>query len=153
MSPADFESGARRLGSAIDPVFEAAFARLLLVFQTQDGMNNGHAVVERDLLERVRDGRREMLGMSGLAFEDHTERDDRVCTFLERDLAHDDRDFEGAGNEMKSDIGGRGQDAQLVGAMVDQPLHIVGVELARHEDEPALRANQPRPWRNKLRHR
>ncbi len=70
--------------------------------------------------------------------------------FFKRDFAHDDRDFKGARHEMEGDIGGGREGPQLIGAMVDQPLHVFGVELARDEDESALRANQPRPWRNKL---
>src|SRR5438270_654852 len=50
----DFDRRPGRLSPAIDIFLETTLARLFFTVETEHAMNHGHAVVERNMLKRVR---------------------------------------------------------------------------------------------------
>src|SRR3954468_12082976 len=74
----DFNSGACRFGSTVDLISEAAFVSLHLIVQTEDGVEDRNALFERDSLQSVGYGVRQVFGMIGLAFQNDAQRKDGV---------------------------------------------------------------------------
>ena len=51
---------------------------------------------------------------------------------------------------MQGDVGGWGEMAQLVRAMIHQTLHIFRIELARDQHKAVLGADDTRSWPNEF---
>ena len=92
-------------------------------------------MIDRDLLERVGDGAGQILGVAGFALQNHAEREDRVRLFLQRDLAHHDRDLKRARHLMNGNVRRRRKRAQFGEGMIDQALDVGPVEQARDDRE------------------
>ena len=60
-------------------------------------------MLDRDPLQRVRDGPSEVLRVARFPLQDHAERENRVCRFLERQFADDHWNFECAWDLMERD--------------------------------------------------
>ena len=61
MTLGDFHGGPRGFGAAVDFIFEAALARLSFVIETEHDIDHGHASINRDALQRIRDGAAQIL--------------------------------------------------------------------------------------------
>lgn len=138
--------------SAIDFILQTAFARLRLVFHAQYYIDYGNALLDRDLLQRVRYGSAQILGVGCVTFQNHADSDYSIEVFPQREFAHDDRDFKGAGNFIKSDRCGGSAFAQFGRSVIDQSPDKDGIKLARHNGEGALAGDRPRPRRSDLGH-
>jgi len=115
-------------------------------------MDNRDAVFERNLLQRMRHDLPNVLGMIGLALDNHSQGNDCVRFLFQSHFANEKRDFESTWNKMQDDIGSGREQAQLITTMIDESLDIFGIELARDDDESAFHVDDARPRRNELRH-
>src|SRR5690349_9296206 len=90
--------------------------------------------------------------MSGFTFKNDPEGNHRVSMLLSGNFANDQRNLESAWNPDHCDIGSRGEGAQFFAAVSNQPFDVLGIELARDQDELSPNVNNPgRRW-NELRH-
>jgi hypothetical protein len=94
-----------------------------------------------------------MIRMRRAAPDNDADGDDGVGAFLQRELAHDHRDFECAGHLVECDLRVRRQVANFFGRVIDEALNVLGVKLRRDDPKGAFRdADVARPRRNDGRH-
>src|SRR5260370_42405487 len=150
----DFDCSPGRLGAAIDFVFETTRAGLVFVVKTQDRVDHWDAVADGNSLQRVRHRSAQIVSMIRFAFQDHADGDNGVAAaLLHRELAHNKRNFERAGNLEQRGRDAGNQSAQLRNDMIDQTLHIGGVELAGYDWKISLSgAKNARARGNQIHH-
>src|SRR5688572_15294995 len=76
-----------------------------------------------------------MLGMARFTLKNYAESENRLRVFLQRDLAHDDRNFKRAGHLVDRNVRSRRKRPQFGERMIDQPLDIRAVEQTGHDRE------------------
>jgi len=108
--------------------------------------------VEGKTLQGVGDGAAEIVGVIGLTLEDDADGNDGVVFFLGGELADNDGNLECARHLMQSNGGGRSEGPQFFGDVIDQTLHVLGVELAGDDGEAAFAANDAGSWLDHSRH-
>src|SRR6266436_8974416 len=150
----DLDCSPGRLGAAIDFILETARAGLVFVVEAQDRVDHRNAVVDGNSLQRVRHRPAQIVRMIRFAFKDHADGDNGVAAaLLHRELAHNQRNFERARNLEQRGRDAGNQSAQLRNEVIDQPLHIGGVELAGYDREMSFGgAKNGRARGNQIRH-
>src|SRR4029453_16856806 len=78
----DFHCCPRGLGAAVDSIFEAALARLIVVVEAEHDVDHWHAVIERNSVKGISHGAAEIFGGVCFPTHDHTASDNRVGFFL-----------------------------------------------------------------------
>src|SRR5882724_4369844 len=150
----DLDCSPGRLGAAIDFILETARAGLVFVVEAQDRVDHRDAVVDGNSLQRVRHRPAQIVSMIRFAFKDHADGDNGVAPpLLHRELAHNERNFERARNLEQRGRDAGNQSVQLRNEVIDQPLHIGGVELAGYDWEMSFGgAKNARARGNQIRH-
>src|SRR6266446_1420415 len=150
----DLDCSPGRLGAAIDFILETARAGLVFVVEAQDRVDHRNAVVDGNSLQRVRHRPAQIVRMIRFAFKDHADGDNGVAAaLLHRELAHNQRNFERARNLEQRGRDAGNQSAQLRNEVIDQRLHIGGVELAGYDWEMSFGgAKNARARGNQIRH-
>src|SRR5207247_5707741 len=135
-------------------ILETARAGLVFVVEAQDRVDHRDAVVDGNSLQRVRHRPAQIVRMIRFAFQDHADGDNGVAAaLLHRELAHKERNFERARNLEQRGRDAGNQSAQLRNDVIDQPLHIGGVELAGYDWEMSFGgAQNARARGNQIRH-
>ena len=108
------------------------------VSKLRTALITGNAVLDRDLLQRVRDGMGQILGVAGFPLQDDAESENRIRFFLQREFPHHDWNFKGARHLMQRNDRGRRERFQFLGGVIDEALDVLPVEQARDDREVAL---------------
>src|SRR5436190_9532320 len=148
----NFDRGACGLGPAVDLTSKATVARVSFVVEAEDGIDDWHAMTDRDTLQRVGDGAAQILRVVRLSFQNNTTGDQCVRYSLRRQLTHNNWNFERPRHSLDGNRRVWRKDMQFLFGMVDQPLHISRIKLTGHDDERAFPVNNNGPRRNSLRH-
>src|ERR1700759_1139507 len=94
----NIDGRARGFGAAVDVFAETSLACLELVIETKDCVDHWDTVLDGNALQRIRHRTREMLGVIGFAFENHTTGYDGIGFFLQGQFANLDWNFKRSRN-------------------------------------------------------
>jgi hypothetical protein len=110
----------------------------MYVIETEHHVDDRHSLFYRDPLKRIRDGAAEILCMVRFPLQNDAAGNHRIGPILRCKLPHDHWNLERAWYAVNRNGRIRRKRAQLFGSVIDKPLHVLRIKLARDDTKTAL---------------